>query len=158
MGRPKKSEKQRNKNLRDIGFKTAIETGVDHTDFDRMKLELTKRGFFLLKGSIKKTDCITDWNKVKDDLSKDDTLRWIFYYFEINGKRIREEEGGRKMKTFEKITNGNGDFSKNCPEDFLPFLKVISIIYIYTQLKESIKKNYNKNLKVISILDRVTFC
>jgi hypothetical protein len=40
---------------------------------------------------------------VKNYLIKDESLKWIFYYFVSSGKRLSEKKGGRNMKTFENI-------------------------------------------------------
>ena len=125
MGRPYKINSARKIHLKKIGFKSAIETGIEIDDFDGMKLELMKRGFFKIKcAEIKMTDFVRDWKNIKQALKHDDSLKWIFYYFESNGTRIPDEKGGRKMKIFENITENDGQFSKNCPTEFLAFLKV----------------------------------
>jgi hypothetical protein len=125
MGRPKKLSINKLKQCREVGFKTAIVTGIELDDFDRIKLELTKRGFFILKcGNLLMADCATDWNNIKHNLSKDESLKWIFYYFKSNGERVCDKKGGRKMKIFEKITDENGKFEKECPTEFKVFLEI----------------------------------
>jgi hypothetical protein len=136
MGRPKKLSTKRLNQCKEAGFKTAMETGLELEDYDRMKLELSKKGFFILKcGHIRIADCITDWNVVKNNLSKDDSLKWIFYYFESNGRRISEKKGGRKMKIFEKITNQHGEIAKECPIEFKGFLMVNLVNNYFLNLK-----------------------